>query len=115
MTRPLTPASQNDDIHSLSTTQPLEPFLPALFDDLFQRVANKIKYVQDNSSGGAPSFASITGKPTTLAGYGITDGVTDAELAANSSVISVAPGYTGTTTQRSTSFVSSNGAPTISF
>jgi hypothetical protein len=60
-------------------------------------------------------FASITGKPTTLAGYGITDGVTDAELAANSTVTSVAPGYTGTTTQRSTSFVSSNGAPTTTF
>lgn len=33
----------------------------------------------------AHAFADITAKPTTLAGYGITDGATDAELAAHTS------------------------------
>jgi hypothetical protein len=88
MTRPLTPTSQNDDIHSLSTTQPLEPFTPALFDFLFQRVANKIKFVADNAGTSAASAAATT----------------------------YPPGYSREiVNKRSTSFVSSTGAPTTTF
>jgi hypothetical protein len=87
MTRPLTPTSQNDDIHSLSTTQPLEPFTPALFDLLFQRVANKIKFVADNA--GSSTASATTTYP---------------------------PGYSREiVNKRSTSFVSSTGAPTNTF
>lgn len=46
----------------------------------------------------AQSFSSITGKPTTLSGYGITDGITSATAASTYQTIGSYPTGTGTAT-----------------
>ena len=54
----------------------------------------------DSATGAAPTFASLTGKPTTLSGYGITDAYTktsvDTSLALKAPLAS--PTFTGTVT-----------------
>lgn len=58
------------------------------YDDLYG--------INDTSATGVP-WAEITGTPTTLAGYGIADGITAAEAAATYAPIA-SPTFTGTTT-----------------
>jgi|TARA_R110000764_G_scaffold40230_1_gene89906 hypothetical protein len=41
-----------------------------------------ITYVDSAISAATPSFATLTGKPTTLAGYGITDSITSSDVTA---------------------------------
>tara|TARA_R110000868_G_scaffold73020_14_gene212113 strand:+ start:1101 stop:2501 length:1401 start_codon:yes stop_codon:yes gene_type:complete len=41
-----------------------------------------ITYVDSEISAATPSFATLTGKPTTLAGYGITDSITSSDVTA---------------------------------
>ena len=51
-------------------------------DQIAQDIENAGKYALKSEVGATPDWSSITGKPTTLEGYGITDAVQSGTLAA---------------------------------
>ncbi len=49
-------------------------------------IAAAANALQRSNHLGTQPFATLTGLPTTLSGYGITDGATDSELAAHAGI-----------------------------
>lgn len=83
-------------------------FVVADADDVVIRTYDDIPGINDFSTGSVP-WANITGTPTTIAGYGITNGLTTTVAAATYAPIA-SPTFTGTPVVPDNAAVSTNHA-----